>query len=237
MIRPFFSFYGSKWRIAPRYPAPLRGEIVEPFAGSAGYALRYPDRRVSLYEKDPVVFGVWAWLIGTTARDVLALPDLGPGETVDDLAGVHQEARWFIGFWLNKGASSPRKRAGSWMRSGKRPNSTWGKAVREMVASQLHAVQHWSLTLGSYDLAFNRDATWFVDPPYDGPAGRHYRHHGVDYHDLARFCRTRRGQVIACENEGANWLPFTPLVNAKSTRGVSKESVWTNADDSASRKS
>jgi hypothetical protein len=40
-VRPFFSFFGSKWRVAPHYPAPERDLIIEPFAGSAGYSLRH----------------------------------------------------------------------------------------------------------------------------------------------------------------------------------------------------
>jgi site-specific DNA-adenine methylase len=34
-LRPFFTFYGGKWRAAPFYDAPTHGHIVEPFAGSA----------------------------------------------------------------------------------------------------------------------------------------------------------------------------------------------------------
>jgi site-specific DNA-adenine methylase len=43
-LRPFFPYYGSKWRAARAYPPPLHRQIVEPFAGSAGYALRYRSR-------------------------------------------------------------------------------------------------------------------------------------------------------------------------------------------------
>ena len=37
-MRPLFPFYGSKWRDAKRYGAPVFGHVVEPFAGSAGYS-------------------------------------------------------------------------------------------------------------------------------------------------------------------------------------------------------
>lgn len=51
-MRPFFGYYGGKWRDAVKnYPAPEHAVIVEPFAGSAGYALRYPDRKVVLCER------------------------------------------------------------------------------------------------------------------------------------------------------------------------------------------
>jgi hypothetical protein len=32
-LRPFFSFYGGKWRIARHYPTPKYDIIIEPFAG------------------------------------------------------------------------------------------------------------------------------------------------------------------------------------------------------------
>ena len=43
-----------------------------------------------------------------------------------------------------------------------------------------------------------------------------------------QWCRTRQGQVIACENVGATWLPFEPLRDFQSARpgGVSREAVW-----------
>jgi hypothetical protein len=48
-LRPFFGYYGGKWRDAVKhYPPPEHTRIVEPFAASAGYSLRYPDRKVIL---------------------------------------------------------------------------------------------------------------------------------------------------------------------------------------------
>ena len=35
-LKPFFTYYGGKYRAAPKYPEPVHGSIVEPFAGSAG---------------------------------------------------------------------------------------------------------------------------------------------------------------------------------------------------------
>lgn len=47
-LRPFFSYFGGKWRDTPRLPAPKHPTIIEPFAGSAGYALRHYTRDVVL---------------------------------------------------------------------------------------------------------------------------------------------------------------------------------------------
>lgn len=226
---PFFCYYGGKWRIAGKfYPEPRHNVIVEPFAGSAGYALRYPDRSVILCERDPIVASVWRYLIRASASDISALPDLGRGQTVEDLQ-VSQEARWLIGFWLNKGVSRPRKRPSKWMRSGIRPGSFWGPRVRLQIASQVKAIRHWRVYECSYeDCPEVGQATWFIDPPYEA-AGKHYAFGSeqIDYTALALWCRSRFGQVIVCENEGATWLPFSPLARTKTARSKrSSEALW-----------
>lgn len=67
---PLFSYFGSKWTIATSYPAPMHRTIVEPFAGSAGYALRYASREVILVERDPVVASVWRFLLGARRSEI-----------------------------------------------------------------------------------------------------------------------------------------------------------------------
>lgn len=228
-LRPFFSFYGGKWRDALRYPAPVCRRIVEPFAGSAGYSLRYPDRDVTLVDLDPVIAALWRYLTRVTESEVRALPVAIPDSGIDALP-VCVEARSLIGFWLNKGAASPRKRPSAWMRSGVRPGSFWGEKVRARIAAQVHRIRHWVVREGSWESLGNGVATWFVDPPYEG-AGRHYRcgSDGISYSDLAAWCRAREGQIIVCENEGADWLPFKPMGDRKTARKGkrSREAVWT----------
>lgn len=231
-LRPFFGYYGGKWRDAVKnYPSPEHDMIVEPFAGSAGYSVRHASRRVVLCEIDPYVAGVWRYLIRASAAEILLLPDLEEGETADDLP-VPQEARWLVGFWLSRGVSSPRKSPSSWMRSGVRPGSFWGTRARETIASQVDEIRHWQIFEGDYrECPVNSTATWFIDPPYAN-AGKHYRFGsgGIDFADLANWCRSRPGQTIVCENDGASWLPFEPLAKVKATRpgGRSSEAIWTN---------
>lgn len=45
---------------------------------------------------------------------------------------------------------------------------------------------------------------------------------------VAVWCRGRSGQVVACEGPGADWLPFRPLGDFKTSRGRSDERIWTN---------
>jgi len=223
-LRPFFRYYGGKWRTAPGYPAPRHQLLVEPFAGAAGYSLRHHDRSVVLVEKDLVIASIWQWLLRATAADVLALPDVDERGT--DVLDVDPGALALIGMWLCNGVSSPRKTPSAWMR--RYPEKLWwGPRARQRIADQLPAIRHWTVICGDWSEGPRGPATRFVDPPY-AEQGRHYRHSTVDYAALARACTTWTGQTIVCEQAGATWLPFRPLHCAKATRGVSRESIYTH---------
>ena len=170
-MRPFFCFYGGKWRAAPHYPVPNHQCLVEPFAGAAGYATRYPDLHVTLVEVDPISASLWRFLIGASSADIRSIPLLRPGETVDDLA-VSADAKALVGFWVNKGSATPNRSQSSWMRGGTRPKSYWGDEIRERIAQQVPKIGHWRIIEGDYTLAPDIEATWFVDPPYSGAVGR-----------------------------------------------------------------
>lgn len=85
----------------------------------------------------------------------------------------------------------------------------------------------WKIYNKNYEEIENKEATWFIDPPYE-EAGRHYKFNDLDYKNLANFCYFRKGQIIVCENKGACWMPFDGLCHARSTTGTSKEVIWTN---------
>ena len=231
-IRPFFGFYGGKWRDTPKhYPPPIYKTIIEPFAGSAGYSLRYPNKSVILYELDPIISSIWEYLISVSEQEIRSIPDVEIDGSVDDLK-ISQEAAWLVGFWLNRGASRPRKKPSSWMKSGIRPGSFWGERVRNTIANQLQYIRHWKIKNCSYlDCLEHKSSTWFIDPPYEN-AGVHYKY-GSDYLDfeqLGVWCQNKTGQVIVCESGDATWLPFKKLNEIKTTRKGkrSTEAVWTN---------
>lgn len=228
MIRPLFPFYGSKWRDARRYPEPQHGLVVEPFAGAAGYSHWFEPSRVRLYDVDPIIVGVWQYLISASAREIRALPDLDVGVSVDTL-NVCQEARWLIGFWLNRGSAQPKKRKTAFSARTERQQLVWSERARERIASDVHKVSDWKVTLASYADIPRLNATYFIDPPYV-EKGRYYRFHDVDYSHLASWVRRLPGRVTVCEQAGATWLPFEPLASIKSTKGRSAEVIWTNAE-------
>ena len=228
-LRPFFGYYGGKWRHASLYPSPLHPTVVEPFAGSAGYSLRYPERSVVLCERDPVLVAVWQYLIAVKPGEIRRIPDIPPDGSVDDVPGP-QEAKWLVGLWLNRGTTGPRKRPSKWMREGIRPGSFWGQRVRNTIAEQVGRIRHWQIHHCSYEQCpVATQATWFIDPPYE-KAGRYYKFgpQHIDYDSLALWCLGRRGQTIVCENQGATWLPFESLAAVKTTRPQrrSKEAWW-----------
>jgi hypothetical protein len=85
---------------------------------------------------------------------------------------------------------------------------------------------------GDYRDAPDIEATWFIDPPYQFANRRGYREGsaGIDFKALAAWARSRRGQVIVCEQRGANWLPFRPFMDIASHRGaLSRELIWMNS--------
>jgi hypothetical protein len=231
-LAPFWRYYGGKNRAARLYPQPEHDTIIEPFAGAAGYSCRYPARRVILVDKSPIIAGIWRYLIGTPASEILALPDIPEGGTVDDL-DVCQEARWLVGFWCNSATVTPCKKPTSWITSKTTPTAGWGAAVRCRIAEQVKQIRHWTIIEGEYHDAPNIEATWHIDPPYDNKAGRLYPQQPEAFEELSEWCRTRRGLVMVCENHGADWLPFHRLAATQSNAGErgkkkSQEVIWLN---------
>ncbi len=231
MLKPFFGYFGGKYRDALKhYPPPKYSTIYAPFAGSLGYETRYADRRVIACDLDPVIVGVWNYLLRASPSEILSLPDVPMDGCIDDLS-VCQEARWLIGFWCTKGNAYPAKTPSAWMRTGEHHASFWGSSIRDRLARQVPQIRHWRVHHCSWaDMAYNTEGTWFIDPPYQRQ-GKRYRcsSRGINYRGLAEWCRSRPGQVIVCEQAGADWLPFKHAGKVRATRKntFSHEVVWT----------
>ena len=239
-LPPFWRYYGGKNRSSRKYPPPENGVIVEPFAGAAGYACRHYQYKVVLLDKSPIITGLWRYLIRTSAAEILSLPDVPEGGTVDDVP-VCQEARWLMGFWCNSGNVNPAKRPSARARNdGQKASnwSGWGYKSRDRVARHVDQIRHWEVLEGGYQDSPDITATWFIDPPYNNKAGRLYPYQPDDFEELGRWCQTRRGLTIVCENEGADWLPFSYFGSFKSQEGTrgkgkSREAIWVNRTEAS----
>ena len=227
-LRPFFSYYGSKWSLARYHPEPAHPLIVEPFAGSAGYALRHSDRNVQLLDLNPTIAGLWKYLIAVKAAEIRSLPT--DVDSMDDVPGC-EEARILVGFWLGRAQRAPSRKRTPWAKDGRWPLCFWGERVRERIASQVDKIRHWKASVASYDSAPPETATWFVDPPYERQGRWYFGAPALDYAAIGAWCASLPGQVIACENAGATWLPFEAFrtARANSSRGngrTTKEVIW-----------
>ncbi len=194
-------FYGRKKKIARTYQPPRHPVIVEPFAGSASYSLHGENwrRKVILVERDPQLAALWRWVIQeATPEDILSFPDPEIGEKTHHLLHILHSAskRW----WTYRNFKFTDQARAAWM------------ASKGYMASCVPKVKHWEVLEGDYTIAPDVEATWFVDPPYQGEPGLGYRYGSdlLDYSALGQWVQTRQGQVVACEGGGATWLPFRP---------------------------
>jgi site-specific DNA-adenine methylase len=220
-----WSYYGSKTNIIKHYPRPKHNRIIEPFAGSARYALRYFDRDILLVDKYDVIVKVWKWLQNCSEGDILKLPRLKAGNRFEDINFDCDEAKMFYGFICGFSSASPRNIVSP--RLNGRPNQI--NYNLKNVASNLFKIRHWVIQLGSYEEIVNDTATWFIDPPYQ-VGGHCYKesNKNINFEKLGNWCKSRNGHVIVCEKMGATWLNFTSLVQQQTKNGVQNEAIWTN---------
>lgn len=205
-----FSYYGTKKKLSPHYPKPQFDTIIEPFAGAAMYSLFGDNwkKQVILNDKYDRVHQAWDFLINhASVEDIKGLPDFKAGLKLDDL-NVSDEEKTLLGFYANPASAVPKKTVS------KRGEISWGRHKKYLI-DNLYKVKHWKIFNEDYNKLENIDATWFIDPPYQ--FGGQYYHSSVsnnhmDYNVLSEWCCSRNGEIIVCENDKADWLPFKPLV-------------------------
>jgi len=204
-----FSYYGSKSKLVNYYPKPTKDLIIEPFAGSARYALKYYDRDVLLVDKYDIIVNIWKYVQSASKNDILKMHLLVPKEkqSLDEFDFDCIEQKQLLGFMIKAGSSRPALTP-SKMRLKDDYINTQIKQVAEITSK----IKHWKIICGSYDEIENHDATWFIDPPYQF-GGEHYpmSNKDIDYKHLAEWCKNRNGQIIVCENTKADWMEFKPL--------------------------
>ena len=217
-----FSYYGSKGKIVDYYPPPKHKRLIEPFAGSARYSLKYFDRDVTLYDKYPVIIDVWKYLQQTSEKDILALPRLKRGEKFKDHTQLSEIEKKFYGFITQAGSTGERYTVGTMQ-------GVNVDADLKKIAKQLFKIRHWEIKLGCYTEIPNEEATWFIDPPYQF-GGHEYKHSNkkINFTELGEWCKERDGQIIVCENTKANWLPFKPMLEMQGTMFKTTEAIYSN---------
>lgn len=222
-----WGYFGAKTNVIDAYPKTKHDLIIEPFAGSARYALKYWEKDVLLVDKYPIVINIWKWLQNCSTGDIKRLPHFfNPGQSVNDFDYDCEEAKHLIGFLIGFGMSSPRITA-SKKRMQQRPNHINFSLNR--IENNLFKIKHWKIIEGSYIDIENKKATWFIDPPYQ--FGGHVYKHGnklIDFDILAYWCKQRNGQVMVCENTHATWMDFIPISTQKTSNGFQREVIWTN---------
>ncbi|MDQ6477819.1 hypothetical protein [Dyadobacter sp. LHD-138] len=224
-----WSYYGAKTNVVQHYPPPRHGKIIEPFAGTARYALRYFDREVLLVDKYEVIIKIWKFLQSCSANDILSLPRFTHGENINNHKYDCEEQRLLMGFLIGYAHRSPTDKAT--VRARERPNRL--NYNINQVAQNLWKIKHWQFQWSSYEDIPDQEATWFIDPPYQF-GGHCYResNRNIDFNLLADWCQSRTGQVIVCENTKANWMDFKPLVSQQCSSGRNYEAIWTNGQSS-----
>ena len=224
-----WSYYGSKSKIVDKYPSPKYDIIIEPFAGSARYSLKYFEKDVYLIDKYDVIVKIWKWLQACSPNDILSLPNMKKGESTDDYNFDCQESKWLMGFIVQQGVNAPRKTVSSVFGGGRMEELI--ERDKKRIAENLYKIKHWKIKQDDYFNVKNVKATWFIDPPYQ--FGGEYYHSKVnnrhiDYSRLSDWCRERNGQTIVCENSKADWMNFTFLSDLSGSKNKTKEVIWYN---------
>ena len=214
-----FSYYGSKSKVVDLYPSPKFGKIIEPFAGSARYSLKYFDREVVLVDKYPVIVEVWQWLQSAKETEILSLPDVTKGDDISKL-DIAPQAKYLMGFCINRGSVTPKNIVAGFC--------SWNTDKRK-IAKDLHKIRHWKIMQCDYSQLENETATWFIDPPYQF-GGELYKVSATElnFQVLGLWCQSRNGQVIVCENTKASWLPFYPMRDLHGQAQRTTEAIWSN---------
>ncbi len=102
-----FSYYGSKSKIVDYYPPPKHKKIIEPFAGSARYSLKYWMNDVILNDKYKTVIDVWEYLRQVSETELLQLCKLNLTYRLSDIVAKESIEYKFLGFLTQAGQGSP----------------------------------------------------------------------------------------------------------------------------------
>ena len=220
---PLFKWFGSKWLASKHYPAPEHDTIFEPFAGSAGYSLRYHEKKVVLWDGNEQVDKLWRWLVDeASSTDVLDIPIGLPEGTDIRTFGLSYGQALLLKHWQRTNNVGDCWTISPW---GNKPGQ-WTANTRARVAEELYAVKHWDIS----QVRPEYPGTYFIDPPY--LYNYQYRFKSVfDHAELVKKIAMipTGSQIIvceaACQKTGAvpEYLPFKPFGSRITSRRKSTE--------------
>lgn len=212
---PLFKWFGSKWQGSRYYPVPHGNKIIEPFAGGAGYSLRYNTAIVKIAETDSHIYELWKWLVeNAQTEDVTDIPvELPVGMDIRILP-MEKGQQLLLKNWQRTNNVGDCWTISPW---GNMPGQ-WTENARSRVSKDIQAVKHWEVSGDGFDLLESDlkddpEITWFIDPPYL----YNYRYRAkseFDYKRLSAAVAGLAGQVIVCEaicpktNKVPEYLPF-----------------------------
>lgn len=220
-------YFGTKSNKAKFYPTPLYDTIIEPFAGVAGYSLRHWKKRVILVDRDEKIIRVWRWLQKAKANTLLTLP--WNAKIGDNLTKFNYDCKEAYIFFCLVSGSSGSVKLKILNNFQERPFQANKKRKQEIISIPEH-IQDWTFIHGDYHALANIEATWFIDPPYQF-GGENYvqGNKKLNYSELAEWCRSRRGQVIVCENTAATWMDFQSMkITSHNHYHKTTEAIWSN---------
>lgn len=234
-----FGYFGAKHGLARFYPPPEFDTVVEPFAGAAGYSCYWASqgkvKHAILVDRNEHVVALWHRLQKMTEKQLMRIECPPKGDRTTEPLIAAASGKQGMAVLAGKSRQVTDRMLHSWPR------------LQARIARALPYIRTWDVQLEDYMSCKNVAATWFVDPPYiqrlgSGnfiTAGGHsYTTGGTggfdsafngSYIDLARWSRSRRGQVIVCEQLPADWLPFGAFRNQRNGVGAGTQSTRTEA--------
>ncbi len=221
---PLFKWFGSKWSSSKYYPKPKYDSIFEPFAGSAGYSLRYSSKNITLAESNEHIRKLWKWLIETaTEQDIRSIPiNISEGTDIRQI-GLNEGQALLLKNWQRTNNVGDCWTISKW---GNLPGQ-WTENTRSRVATEFHFIKHWKIIDDAFKLIEQhvhdkQFSTWFVDPMYQ--YNYQYRSELLEYHDLGQTLLKLPGQLIVCEaacqitGQLPKWLPFVDFKKTVTSR-------------------
>lgn len=197
---PLFKWFGSKWQNSKYYPSPHKNKIVEPFAGGAGYSLRFNRDNVIIAEVDSHINNLWNWLIHeANTDDVLEIPtDIPVGLDIRTIP-MSMGQKLLLKNWQRTNNIGDCWTVSPW---GNMPGQ-WTENTRKRVSGDVGKIKHWQLFKDGFELlesplADDDEITWFIDPPYL----YNYKYkmkNEFSYERLACAVKRLKGQVVVCE--------------------------------------